>query len=118
MIGNLDLIMSDSVTVLEAQQRTSRAGNTTPDWSVDPVEVGVYRAAVQGRSGAATVDDGRQGVEAKFRVYLDHDVPVSRVNRMAWGDRTLEVVGTPRIVQDHLRGTPHHLEVDAREALG
>lgn len=114
----VSLLFTERVHVLTPGTRTNRAGAVTHDWTATPTNHGLYPAAIQGLTGVEELDEGRDAAVAKYRVYMPPSVPVTRSARLSWGGRTLEVVGIPRIVYSLLSGDPHHLEIDAKEAVG
>jgi len=112
-VGDLRILLTSRATLLEPQLHTTATGLQVPDWSQEPTNLGEFRCAVQHRSGEVESLEGRRGGVSKFRVYFDVDTPARRGQRIKWGTKTLELVGIPRIVFDHLRGTAHHLEIEA-----
>lgn len=116
MLGDLGLLLTDRVTVLAAGDGVNRAGEHYPDWD-NPIVVGEFAAGVQGRA-TWEYSQAREGAKATFRVYFAPEVPVDNKCRLGWGSVVLEVAGIPRLVVDHLRAVPHHLEVDAKEVVG
>lgn len=116
-MSGLRWLLTQSVSVLAPGTKTSRGGSSVDDWSA-PVTVGTYPAAVQGLTGFEETDSGRSGAVAKLRVYLPPTVVVQPDNRLAWGSRTLLVVGVPRVVYSLTTGAAHHLEIDCREGEG
>ena len=118
-VGDLNILLTSRAEILEPQQHTTDTGLQVPDWSQQPDSLGVWRCAVQHRSGEQEMTNARAGSVSKFRMYFDPDAPVRKGQRVLWGGQTLETVGVPRVVYDHLRaGQPHHLEVQVEMRLG
>lgn len=115
-MSNIRAILQDSVTILDPGTKNTRSGNATQDWD-SPVNRGVQPASVQGLT--STEEQGpRDGARARYRVYLSPDAPATQSSRLTWGTKTLEVVGTPRIVFQLISASPHHMEITAKEVLG
>lgn len=92
---------------------TDDYGNGAPS-TITTVETEGY--VEQTEATEITVD--RETYRTDWRVFLPVEVEVDGSDRIVYGSRTLEVLGTPHEVWNPRTRTVHHKEVLAREVTG
>lgn len=86
-------------------------GTLVPDWELPPVSsVQVGGCSVQ-PAGSSEVLDGRQQVQARWRVWAPPDTPVTAYSAVVWMGERYQVDGEPATWSDPL-GVLSHVAFD------
>ena len=114
------IIFVDSLTRLRAQTRTTRGGDTVPDWSVEPDSLVITDVSVQPSS---QLEEGTAFSSTRSELWRVLSQPgtnpdVQALDRVIFDGHTFDVDGDVARWPDPHRGGVHHVEFAIRREQG